>query len=117
VHYYTKAEFRSRGFLHLSTKYKESKDRKKVIPQYNNFHISASTDASDSDEGKFSMKQPDNLHLLYLLFLTVIKLKINVNSQEASFCTKMHTTHTHTYLFYGHLDFVWDYPGEPVPER
>jgi len=20
-------------------------------------------------------------------------------------------------LFYGSLDFVWDYPGEPVPER
>jgi len=23
---------------------------------------------------------------------------------------------THTHLFYGHLDFVWDYLGKPVPE-
>ena len=24
--------------------------------------------------------------------------------------------HAHTHLFRGPLDFVWDYPGEPVPE-
>ena len=24
--------------------------------------------------------------------------------------------HTHTHPFYGPLDFVWDYLGEPVPE-
>jgi len=26
-------------------------------------------------------------------------------------------THTHTQPFYGSLDFVWDNPGEPVPEE
>ena len=26
-------------------------------------------------------------------------------------------THTHTQPFYGSLDFVWDYLGEPVPEE
>jgi len=30
--------------------------------------------------------------------------------------TRTHT-HTHTLLFYGSLDFVWDNPGEPVPEE
>jgi len=30
-------------------------------------------------------------------------------------CNKTHT-HTHPYQFYGPLDFVQDYPGEPVPE-
>jgi len=24
---------------------------------------------------------------------------------------------SHTKLFYSSLDFVWDYPGEPAPER
>jgi len=27
------------------------------------------------------------------------------------------TTTTTLQPFYGSLDFVWDYPGEPVPER
>jgi len=26
-------------------------------------------------------------------------------------------THTHTQLFHGSMDFVWDNPGEPVPEE
>jgi len=26
-------------------------------------------------------------------------------------------TYTHAQLFYSLLDFVWDYPGEPAPER
>jgi len=26
-------------------------------------------------------------------------------------------THTHTQLFYGSLDFVWENPGEPVSEE
>jgi len=26
-------------------------------------------------------------------------------------------THAHTQPFYGSLDFVWDYPGEPVPKQ
>jgi len=25
--------------------------------------------------------------------------------------------HTHIQLFYGSVDFVWDNPGEPVPEE
>jgi len=31
----------------------------------------------------------------------------------------MHSTvrHTHTQPFYGSVDFVWDNPGEPVPEK
>jgi len=29
-----------------------------------------------------------------------------------------HNTHAHTHKpFYGYLDFVWDNPGEPVPEE
>jgi len=26
-------------------------------------------------------------------------------------------SHTHTQPFYGSMDFVWDNPGEPVPEE
>ena len=33
---------------------------------------------------------------------------------EHATCT--HTRHTHKHPFYGPLDFVRDYPGEPVPE-
>ena len=29
---------------------------------------------------------------------------------------RKHTVHTYTDPFYGPLDFVWDYPGEPIPE-
>ena len=32
------------------------------------------------------------------------------------FDTLLVTTHTHTHPFYGPLDFVQDYPSEPVPE-
>jgi len=28
----------------------------------------------------------------------------------------MHLLNTHTHPFYSPVDFVWDYPGEPVPE-
>jgi len=39
-----------------------------------------------------------------------------VHSQQTQ--TIIHThTHTHTQPFYGSLDFVWDNPGEPVPEE
>jgi len=32
-------------------------------------------------------------------------------------CTHARThAHTHTQPFYGSVDFVWDNPGEPVPE-
>jgi len=33
------------------------------------------------------------------------------------YCEKKTHTHTHTQLFYGSLDFVWDNPSEPVPEE
>jgi len=33
------------------------------------------------------------------------------------FSIKKTDTHTHTQLFYGSLDSVWDNPGEPVPEE
>jgi len=44
------------------------------------------------------------------------------NQSHANAHTHAHTLtharmHTHTHLFYGPLDFVRDYLGEPVPER
>jgi len=32
-------------------------------------------------------------------------------------CAQNTHTHTHTQPFYSPLDFVWDYPSEPAPER
>jgi len=39
--------------------------------------------------------------------------------QGTNCCSIPHThacTHAHTHPFYGPLNFVWDYPGETVPE-
>jgi len=47
----------------------ESKDTKKVTPQYNNFHISASINTTDSDEGNFS---------------TTLRVDLNLPSTEVS---------------------------------
>ena len=30
---------------------------------------------------------------------------------------KIKCAHTHTQPFYGSVEFVWDNPGEPVPEE
>jgi len=37
--------------------------------------------------------------------------------EEATMCNCWSLSHTNTQPFYGSLDFVWDNPGEPVPEE
>jgi len=54
---------------------------------------------------------------LHLAILTVLVMWAN-NAAMLAFCILFCSldTHAHTHLFYGPLDFVRDYPGEPVPE-
>jgi len=62
----------------------ENKDTKKVIPQYNSFHIIVSIDTVDYAESISLMTLRVDLHLPSTEdFLTVITLKINVNCCKA----------------------------------
>jgi len=47
---------------------------------------------------------------------------MHISDKKKAICTRARTharthTHTHTQPFYGSLEFVWDNPGEPVPEE
>ena len=48
-------------------------------------------------------------------FATWFYAHVVINQQKLS--NRLNTTHTHTQLLYGSMDFVWDNPGELVPEE
>jgi len=75
------------GAFYISAINMENKDTKKVIPQYNSFHIIVSIDTVDYAESISLMTLRVDLHLPSTEdFLTVITLKINVNCCKAWFC-------------------------------
>jgi len=43
--------------------------------------------------------------------------KLNINKSEGPDLIHPRVLLLQLQLFYDPLDFVWDYPGEPVPER